>query len=475
MVKTRFAPSPTGYLHVGGLRTALYNYLFARQNHGRIVLRIEDTDQNRKVADAVPNLLRTFKQIGLAFDEGPEQGGDSGPYYQSQRLDIYRKTIGQLMDAGHAYPCFCSAERLAEMRQTAEKNNLSTRYDRHCLSLPREEALARMAEESHVIRLRIPDGDMVEFQDEVRGKVSFNTAEIDDQVLMKSDGFPTYHMANVVDDHLMGITHVIRGEEWLPSTPKHILLYQLLEWEPPVFAHLPLLLNPDKSKLSKRQGDVAAEDFMKKGYLPEALLNFVALLGWNPGTDEEFFTLDQLANAFSLDRIQKGGAVFDTEKLNWMNSHYIRELDLSDISRRARIQFEKDGLNVPEDEKYLKVIGDARRRITTMNEITSYSKMYFTRPEPKGADREILLSDNTRSLFRFWIETLDDQEDWSADDLKSLLKKSQKELGIKGRDLYFPLRLALYGSCHGPDIPTLFDILGSKEAIGRFKHSLELE
>jgi len=296
-IKVRFAPSPTGYLHVGGLRTALYNYLYAKKVGGKLVLRIEDTDQNRKIKNAEKLLISTFEKIGITFDEGPTQGGENGPYFQSERLPVYHKHIQQLLDEGNAYPCFCSAERLEKVRDKQRKNKETIIYDRNCLNKPIEVARERMKSEPYVIRMKIPNEDIV-FYDVVREKVTIKSSELDDQVLLKTDGFPTYHLANVVDDHLMGITHVMRGEEWLPSTPKHILLYQFFGWKIPKFVHLPLLLNPDKSKLSKRQGDVAVEDYLEKGYLPETLINFVALLGWHPKNDREFFTLEELEKEF---------------------------------------------------------------------------------------------------------------------------------------------------------------------------------
>ena len=286
MVRTRFAPSPTGYLHVGGLRTALYNYIFARKHHGSFVLRIEDTDQERKVEGAIENLIETLKWTGIIPDEGPGFGGDYGPYIQSERLELYRRHAEILLEKELAYYCFCSQERLERLRQEQIAKKQPPRYDNHCRNLPADEVKRKLQSgEKFVIRMKTPLQGSVEVRDLIRGKVSFSADVLDDQILIKSDGFPTYHLANVVDDHLMKISHVIRGEEWLPSTPKHVLLYEYFNWKSPEFAHLPLLLNPDRSKLSKRHGDVAVESYRQKGYLAEALINFLALLGWNPGTD----------------------------------------------------------------------------------------------------------------------------------------------------------------------------------------------
>ena len=327
MVKVRFAPSPTGYLHIGGLRTALYNYLFAKNNHGKMLLRIEDTDQSRLVEGAIEGLIHSMNWAEIYHDEGPfieegqiKQKGDNGPYIQSQRLEIYNQYIKQLLDNGWAYHCFCSKERLDELREEQSRKGQTPKYDGHCRDLTKEKVQEKIeAGMEYVIRLKLPENRLVAFDDIVRGHIVVNTEDLDDQVLIKSDGYPTYHFAVIVDDHLMGITHVIRGEEWLPSTPKHVLLYEAFGWEAPKFVHLPNILNRDRKKLSKRHGDVAVEDFIRKGYLPEALINFIALLGWSPGIDQEIFSMDELIELFDLKRVNKSGAIFDINKLNWMN------------------------------------------------------------------------------------------------------------------------------------------------------------
>jgi len=361
MIKTRFAPSPTGYLHVGGLRTALYAYLFARQNKGIFALRIEDTDQKRYVEGAVESLQNALKFFDLNWDEGP--------IFQSKRTEIYMKYAKQLVEGGHAYPCFCTAERLDEMRKQQEANKQPPKYDRLCLNLSKEECRVRAeAGEPYVIRQRIPQ-ELLIFNDLVRGEMKFHGKDVDDQVLIKSDGYPTYHLANVVDDHEMEVTHVIRGEEWLPSTPKHVWLYQAFGWTPPAFAHLPLLLNPDRSKLSKRQGDVAAEDFLKRGYLKEAMINFIAFLGWNPGTEEEFFTLDELVDRFSLDRVQKAGAVFNLEKLDFLNGHYMRAKSIEELAALVKPWLEEtDWFSKTKfaEADYLRFLASVQPRMKTL-------------------------------------------------------------------------------------------------------------
>ncbi|MFA5091995.1 MAG: glutamate--tRNA ligase, partial [Candidatus Paceibacterota bacterium] len=360
MIRVRFAPSPTGFLHVGGLRTALYSELFARKNGGVFILRIEDTDQARTVEGGIENIIRTLDWADIHTDEGPyldkrgklREKGDCGPYIQSQRLDIYRKYADELLANGRAYRCFCSEETLAAMREKQQADGGRTMYDGRCCGLP-EAAVAEELRKGtpHVVRLRVPDEGVTAFDDEIRGRVEFANEQIDDQVLLKSDGFPTYHLANVVDDHLMGVTHVIRGEEWCPSTPKHILLYEAFGWRAPVFAHVPLLLNPDKSKLSKRQGDVAVEDYRGKGYLPEALVNFIALLGWNPSADREIYAKEELTAEFDLRKINKGGAVFNIEKLDWMNGEYIKKMSDGDLAEAALPFYVAAGMLIMDGKK----------------------------------------------------------------------------------------------------------------------------
>ncbi len=474
-IRVRFAPSPTGYLHVGGLRTALFNYLFARKNNGSFVLRIEDTDRKRYIPGAQENLLKTIKEVGLDYDEGPIIGGDYGPYIQSERSDLYRKYAQELIDKDAAYYCFCPEERLEKLRNEAKENNTAVMYDGKCRNLSPEEVQEKLAQNvPHVIRLKIPKEGSTVFYDVVRERVEVDNALVDDQVIIKSDGFPTYHLANVVDDHLMKISHVIRGEEWLISVPKHIFMYESLGWKVPKFVHLPLLLNPDKTKLSKRQGDVAVEDYLAKGYLPEALINFVALLGWHANNDREFYTLEELIKAFSLKRISKSGAVFDVEKLNWMNGSYLRKLDLEYIAEKAKPFFEKAGIDISDHKKYLKVVDNARKRAATILEMIVHSEMFYNELVFSDEDKDISSKEEARNLFSFWIERLSTKDEWSEEEINNLVKETTSTVGVKGKDLYFPLRLALFGEVHGPDIPRLIDILGTKEAIARLKSVLNV-
>ncbi len=472
-IRVRFAPSPTGYLHVGGLRTALFNYLFAQKNNGSFILRIEDTDRKRYIPGAQEDLLKTIKEVGLDYDEGPIIGGEYGPYIQSERSDLYRKYAQELIDKGAAYYCFCTEERLEKLRNEAKENNTAVMYDGKCRNLSLEEVQEKLARNiPHVIRLKIPKEGSTVFYDVVRERVEVDNALVDDQVIIKSDGFPTYHLANVVDDHLMKISHVIRGEEWLISVPKHIFMYESLGWKVPKFVHLPLLLNPDKTKLSKRQGDVTVEDYLAKGYLPEALINFIALLGWHSSDDREFYTLEELVKAFSLKRISKSGAVFDVEKLNWMNGWYLRNLGLEYIAEKAKPYFEKAGLDISDHKKYLRVVDNARNRAVTITEMIAHSEMFYKNLTFSDEDKDIISKENTKKLFSFLIERLSSQENWSENEIKGLINETIGAVGVKGKELYFPLRLALFGEVHGPDIPTLIDILGTKEAIARLKSVL---
>ncbi len=474
-VRVRFAPSPTGYLHVGGLRTALFNYLFARKEGGRFILRIEDTDQKRSIPGALENLIDTLTRTGLQHDEGPDVGGEHGPYIQSERTKIYRDYIRKLLDSGHAYHCFCDEERLARLREGQRKRKKPPMYDGRCRDLSRDEVENNLNRGvPFVIRLKYPHEGKTVFDDVVRGRVAIDNALVDDQVLIKSDGFPTYHFASVVDDHLMKISHIIRGEEWLSSVPKHIFLYESFGWEVPVFVHLPLLLNTDRSKLSKRQGDISVESYLEKGYLPEALLNFIALLGWHSADDREIYSLQELEEVFSLERINKAGAVFDLEKLNWMGGHYIRHLDIAYIAERSRRFFEDAGIDISDTEKYLKVIATARDYVSCLSMIVEHARMFYETLIFSQEDRDLLGQEESKRIFSSMIEDLGTKQHWSTGDVSALVKEAIGDLGIKGKGFYFPLRLALFGNCHGPDIPTLIDILGRDESIKRLNDALAL-
>ncbi|MBK8946368.1 MAG: glutamate--tRNA ligase [Ignavibacteriae bacterium] len=471
-IRVRFAPSPTGYLHVGGLRTALYNYLFAKKNNGKFILRIEDTDQSRYVEGAVEKLVNSLKWVGLNYDEGPEVGGNFGPYFQSQRLEIYSSQVQKLLDEKKAYYCFCTPERLSALKEEQQKLKLpQAKYDKHCLHLSKVEIKQKLENGiPKVIRLNVEPNQSVKFSDIVRGIVEFNSDTIDDQILIKSDGFPTYHLANVVDDHLMEISHVIRGEEWLSSTPKHVLLYQHFGWELPQFAHLPLLLNPDKSKLSKRQGDVAVEDYRDKGYLKEALINFVALLGWNFGDDKEFYLIDEMIEKFSLDRVNKSGAVFNVEKLNWLNSQHLRNKSNDDLLKLFKIELQNSNYaNVQiSDFKLFAIIEAMKERVEFVKDfINSCTYFYET---PKIYDEAIVKKrwkDDSEKLLKEFSTELLKIENPNKIDYENILHKIAEQNNVGAGKLIHPIRLAVSGVGIGPGVFDLLDIIGKEEVITR--------
>ncbi len=476
--RVRFAPSPTGYLHVGGLRTALYNYLFAKRNNGKFVLRIEDTDRNRYVEGAVENLINALKWCGLDYDEGPDKGGDYGPYMQSQRLEIYKEHALQLVENGHAYYCFCTPARLEELKKEQQAAKLpQAKYDKHCLSLSNDEVAAKLnAGEQYVIRLNVRPGQKVAFTDIIREYVEFDSNNIDDQVLIKGDGYPTYHLANVVDDHLMKITHVVRGEEWLSSTPKHVLLYDFFGWEKPIFAHLPLLLNPDRSKLSKRQGDVAVEDYRAKGYFKEALVNFVSLLGWNAGDDKEFYYLNELAEKFSLERVNKAGAVFDIEKLNWLNAEHLRAKDPADLLQTLKDELTAAGIGFTDKtDDYLKnVIAVMKERVSFVKEYIEKSP-YFFLPVTSYDENSKLKNwnpDTGAQMTRLKDEFLKLGDSPVKEDYESALKNVAAELNIGAGKLIHPLRLSTSGMAAGPGVYDIPVVLGKAETVKRIEDAI---
>jgi glutamyl-tRNA synthetase len=459
-VRVRFAPSPTGYLHVGGLRTALYNFLFARRNNGVFVLRIEDTDRARYVEGAVENLIQTLHWAGLEIDEGP--------YFQSQRLAIYKEHVEGLLRGGNAYYAFETPEELEEMRKMQEKSGAQKHFRRALSMTPSEVQEKLDAGVPAVVRMKVPDGEIVALDDVVRGRVQFSSDLLDDQVILKSDGYPTYHLANVVDDHLMGITHVIRGEEWLSSTPKHVLLYKYFGWEPPVFAHLPLLLNPDKSKLSKRQGDVAVEEYRAKGYFPEALVNFVALLGWNPGTEQEIFSLKDLIQEFSLERVGKAGAVFNIEKLNWMNTAHLRSRSDGELLTMLRPVLERSGRTGLSDAYLLSMIGLMKERVDRLEDFATNAGYFFE--DPETYDEQSLKKNwkpGTGAHLREVRSRLSQVEAFDHAGVEGAIRATAEALSVGASQLIHPLRLALTGVSKGPGLFELMAVLGKETSLRR--------
>ncbi len=515
-------------MHIGNFRTALYDYLFARKTGGDFVLKIEDTDRKRFVEGAVESLISSLDFLGLNWDEGVfkkdiasefENGkivdsknypgiieaGEHGPYIQSEKLEVYKKHAEQLVKDGHAYYCFCEPARLEEMRKEQQAQKLPPIYDQYCLRNVTPEEVNKKLKENcpYTIRMKISKDETIEFEDMVRGKVKFNTNLVDDQVLLKSDGFPTYHLANVVDDHDMKITHVIRGEEWLSSVPKHLLLYRYLGWEPPQFAHLPLLLNLDRSKLSKRQGDVAVEDYIKKGYLKEAIINFVAMLGWNPGKGEtqEIFTLEELVEKFDFAHVHKGGAVFDIKKLDWINAQWIKKIPLDDLYEKALPYYEKFLQRLPSPvrstghplpvtgegakKEYLKkVLTVERERLTKLSEVGE-SNIFFFKDEV-SCEKDLLrwkdMSDeDLRGSLANSREVLENipEGDWTRENLeKSLMEACEKH--YKNEDgkidrgkLLWPLRAALTCEQKSPSPFEVAWVLGKTESLKRIAIAME--
>lgn len=487
-IRVRFAPSPTGYLHIGGLRTALYNYLFAKKNGGKFVLRIEDTDQTRFVEGAIENLIHSLEWAGVKYDEGVfvEDGkvvekGDFGPYVQSKRLHIYRKYVDKLIEEGHAYYCFCSKDRLETIREEQKMKGLVPKYDGFCRNVSLEDARKRVADgEEHVVRLKLPHNKDIHFHDIVRGDIVINTNDIDDQVLLKSDGYPTYHMAVVVDDYLMGITHIVRGEEWLPSTPKHIYLYEAFGWEKPVYVHLPTVLNKERKKLSKRHGDVSVDDFRNKGYLPEGLVNYLALVGWSPEDNQELLSMDEMVQKFSFERVSKTGGIFDKDKLDWVNGHYIRSSSTEEIKDLAIPYLLEKGFVDTDFVKsnndwMLMLIDTVKESLSTVSEISE--KVEFIFQDELNIEEEVyqefLNDENSKVLMRAIIKELSFIEEVDMDYAKTFMKTIQKNTGIKGKNLFMPVRVALTGSTHGPELVNVLFLLGKDKMIKRANNILK--
>lgn len=512
-IRVRFAPSPTGFMHIGNFRSALYDYLFVKKHGGDFVLRIEDTDQKRFVPGALESLIKVLDWADIKYNEGTFQAhtqnkeeytsvisknypdilevGEFGPYIQSERLDLYKKYAEQLVAEGKAYYCFCEPARLEQVREEQQKNKIAPMYDRYCLINHSAKEINQKLKENcpATIRLKVPKDEIIEFEDIVRGKVRFNSSVVDDQVLLKSDGFPTYHLANVVDDHLMKITHVIRGEEWLPSTPKHILLYRAFGWKQPQFAHLPLLLNPDKSKLSKRQGDVAVEDYIKKGYLKEAIINFVALLGWNPGdgSTQEIFSLEELVEKFELSKVHKAGAVFDIKKLDWLNAQYIKQLSDEKLLENAKpffkekkfyLAWERSNETLSDDEKdeYLrKVLTIEKQRLNKFSDVGDENIFFF---EDISYDKNLLRwkensDEQTKNSLEKARDILSDisKENWN---LKDIEEKLLEAAGDKRGDFLWPLRSALTGQQKSPSPFEVSWVLGRDESLARLEKAIAM-
>ncbi len=475
MIRTRFAPSPTGYMHIGNLRTALYEYLIAKSGGGQFILRIEDTDQERLVEGAQDVIYNTLRIAGLAHDEGPDVGGPCGPYVQSQRRHLYMDYAKQLVEAGQAYYCFCSKERLDALHEA----DAHSKYDRHCLHLPKEEVAKRLeAGESAVIRQFIPEGSTT-FHDEVFGDITVNHEEIEDQVLIKSDGLPTYNFANVVDDHLMSITHVLRGSEYLSSTPKYNLLYDAFGWEKPVYMHLPLILNANGEKLSKRKGDASFEDLIAQGFLPEAVMNYIALLGWSPRENREFFTLEELAEAFDPKGLSKAPSIFDVTKLTWMNGEYMKKLSPEQFYQMVLPVLEKAIQRKDIDLKWVAAmvqsrvnfVHEAAPLVDFIDALPTYDPELYVHKKMKTTPENALAS------LKEVLPLLEAETDcdWTEENLHGKLLALVEKLGIKNGQMLWPVRTALSGKPSSPCGATeLLVLLGKEDSLNRIRQGITL-
>jgi len=470
-IRTRFAPSPTGYMHLGGMRTALYTYLFTRQNGGAYVLRIEDTDQSRYVEGATDVIYRTLKGIGIDWDEGPDVGGDYGPYVQSERKDMYLPYAKQLVETGKAYYCFCANEELDARREAAAARGETYKYDKHCLRLSKEEIQAKLdAGEPYVIRQNVPEQGEASFDDLIYGRIAVDCADLDDQILIKADGMPTYNFANVVDDHTMAITHVMRGNEYLASTPKYNLLYDAFGWEKPVYIHLTNIMRDATHKLSKRTGDAYYEDYIAKGYLKDAILNYVALLGWNPGDEREFFTLPELVEAFSLKGLSKSPAIFDPAKLTWMNAEYIRRLTPEQYTKEALPWYAKAGVAGMDLAVLCRILQPRTEVFGQLPEMVDflvalnegYDVELFTNKKSK-TDAEV-----SGAVLDMVIPALAALPEWTEEALHGALIGMAEANAMKNGTLLWPVRIALAGRAVTPGgaIEIAF-LLGRDEALRR--------
>ncbi|MBI5448874.1 glutamate--tRNA ligase [Candidatus Gottesmanbacteria bacterium] len=455
-VRTRIAPSPTGQdLHIGNAYTALINYVFAKKYGGEFVIRIEDTDKTRFVEGSEERILASLAWLGLRHAEGPDIGGPFNPYRQSERLEVYKKYAEELIEKGHAYYCFCTSDRLAAMRKDQEANHEAPMYDGRCRELKTQSSKLNAQKEPCVIRLRVPDEGVTVFHDEIRGDISFENKLIDDQVLLKSDGYPTYHLGVVVDDHLMKISHIIRGEEWISSTPKHVLLYQFFGWKPPLFAHMPLLRNPDKSKLSKRKNPVWVGDYINKGFLPEAILNYLATMAWMHPDGKEIFSVLEMVGAFNLLAIQTTAPIFDIEKLRWMNGEYLRKTQ----SSKLKVQI-FDFYNGKYDQNLIeRTIPLVIERMKTLAEYRSLAEFFFIRPEE--FERPV-----DKKLVGIASKALESTE-WNHDAMEAAIRLETEKAGMKAKDVFMELRVAITGKTVGPPLLESLEILGKEDTLIR--------
>ncbi len=472
-VRVRFAPSPTGSLHIGSVRTTLYNYFFAKQNKGTLILRIEDTDQDRLVAGAIDSIYDGLHWMGVRWDEGPREGGPHAPYVQSERLPLYQKAAQDLIDSGAAYFCFCSKERLAALRAQQSARGEITRYDGHCRNIDPQEAAERARAEPHVVRLRVPDDGVIGVDDLVYGRVEWPIKTIEDQILLKSDGFPTYHLAVVVDDHTMWITHIFRGEDWLPSTPKHLLIYAAFGWQVPPIAHFPNVLGPDSKKLAKRHGATKVEQFRADGYLPEAMVNYLALIGWSPGTEEELFGVDELIAKWRIEQVQKAGGKWDRDRLDWFNGVWIRRLAEDELVRRL------DAFIPPEWDRAIirKALPLMRERMRTLAEGAALVRFLFTDELPLDASMLLPKKKDTGAAVHALARSAaagHEVTPWATSEIEATLRKVADELGWHIRELSHVVRVATMGGPVGLPLFESLELLGRERTLARIARATEI-
>lgn len=471
-IRVRYAPSPTGHLHIGNARTALFNYLYARNLGGKFIIRIEDTDKKRNIEGGEQSQLKYLKWLGIDWDESVDVGGEFGPYRQSERNDIYKKYYTELLDRALAYKCYCTEEEIEAEREEQVKNNETPKYSGKCRHLTKEEQTKLEAEgRQPSIRIKVPENVVYEFEDMVKGSVSFESETIGDYVIVKKDGTPTYNFAVAIDDHLMEISHVLRGDDHITNTPKQLMVYDALNWERPVFGHMTLIVNESRKKLSKRDESIIQfiEQYEELGYLPEALFNFITLLGWSPEGEEELFTKDEFIKIFDAARLSKSPALFDQNKLAWMNNQYIKKADFNKVIELALPHLVKAGLvkenrSSEEDHWVHNLIGLYQEQMSCGADIVSLSTLFFSEEiEYDEEAKEVLSGEQVKAVLSSFKEELDALSEWNADNIKAAIKKVQKATGQKGKNLFMPIRVAATGQTHGPDLPKAIELLGSSK------------
>lgn len=468
--RTRFAPSPTGYMHIGNLRTAIFEYLIAKHDNGDFILRIEDTDQTRKVEGATEFIYDTLKLCGFSIDEGPLNSKEYGPYVQSERIEIYQEYAHKLVEMGKAYYCFCTEERLNELREVANLNKVPFMYDGHCKNISREEALARIeAGEKYVIRQAMPKEGETVIDDVVYGKVVIDNSVLEDQILLKSDGYPTYNFANVIDDHLMKITHVVRGKEYLDQTAKYNLLYEAFGWDKPKYIHVAMVLGEDGSKLSKRNGDASFMDLYNEGYLPEAIVNYLVLLGWSPNSNQEVFSMDELIKEFSPERISKSSSQYDVKKLNWFNAQYIKKLE-DDKYLELVMPFLKEAYDLTnKSEEWIKHLALIyKNHINYGKQIVQDVSLFFDKEtKPSEECIEFMKNEEVPTVINAFKQEIEAISDWNIENISNAINNVKEKTGVKGKMLYMPIRIKVSGIMHGPELPDTIFLIGKDTVVER--------